>query len=131
MLASFPYPLPPTNMDRLAAIQVAKVAILISQQPRAAVTVSATWKANSAQHLALVLEAAVWDLPHSASRQEHITTTKKGLFTSVQAVYVPADDLTDPAPATSCAHLETITIPSRSLAELGIYLVLDPLDSKS
>ncbi|KAI6020450.1 P-loop containing nucleoside triphosphate hydrolase protein, partial [Pisolithus microcarpus] len=63
--------------------------------------------------------------------QECITTTKKGLITSVQAVYVPADDLTDPAPATTFAHLDTTTVLSRSIAELGIYPVADSLDSKS
>ncbi|KIK10994.1 hypothetical protein PISMIDRAFT_690664, partial [Pisolithus microcarpus 441] len=63
--------------------------------------------------------------------QERITTTKKGLITSVQAVYVPADDLTDPAPATTFAHLDTTTVLSRSIAELGIYPVADSLDSKS
>ena len=65
------------------------------------------------------------------SRQERITTTKKGSITSVQAVYVPADDLTDPAPATTFAHLDATTVLSRSIAELGIYPAVDPLDSKS
>ena len=69
--------------------------------------------------------------PHRASRQERITTTKKGSITSVQAVYVPADDLTDPAPATTFAHLDATTVLSRSIAELGIYPAVDPLDSKS
>ena len=64
-------------------------------------------------------------------RQERITTTKKGSITSVQAVYVPADDLTDPAPATIFAHLDATTVLSRSIAELGIYPAVDPLDSKS
>ena len=59
------------------------------------------------------------------------TTTKKGSITSVQAVYVPADDLTDPAPATTFAHLDATTVLSRSIAELGIYPAVDPLDSKS
>ncbi|CAD6892314.1 unnamed protein product [Tilletia controversa] len=63
--------------------------------------------------------------------QERITTTKKGSITSVQAVYVPADDLTDPAPATTFAHLDATTVLSRSIAELGIYPAVDPLDSKS
>jgi F0F1-type ATP synthase beta subunit len=71
------------------------------------------------------------DLSHRASRQERITTTKKGSITSVQAVYVPADDLTDPAPATTFAHLDATTVLSRSIAELGIYPAVDPLDSKS
>jgi len=66
-----------------------------------------------------------------ALRQERITTTKKGSITSVQAVYVPADDLTDPAPATTFAHLDATTVLSRSIAELGIYPAVDPLDSKS
>lgn len=66
-----------------------------------------------------------------SSRQERITTTKKGSITSVQAVYVPADDLTDPAPATTFAHLDATTVLSRSIAELGIYPAVDPLDSKS
>jgi F-type H+-transporting ATPase subunit beta len=64
-------------------------------------------------------------------RQERITTTKKGSITSVQAVYVPADDLTDPAPATTFAHLDSTTVLSRGIAELGIYPAVDPLDSKS
>ena len=64
-------------------------------------------------------------------RQERITTTKKGSITSVQAVYVPADDLTDPAAATTSAHLDATTVLSRSIAELGIYPAVDPLDSKS
>ena len=68
---------------------------------------------------------------HLLSRQERITTTKKGSITSVQAVYVPADDLTDPAPATTFAHLDATTVLSRSIAELGIYPAVDPLDSKS
>merc|ERR1712137_1361017 len=63
--------------------------------------------------------------------QERITTTKNGSITSVQAVYVPADDLTDPAPATTFAHLDATTVLSRSIAELGIYPAVDPLDSKS
>jgi F-type H+-transporting ATPase subunit beta len=71
------------------------------------------------------------NLSHLASRQERITTTKKGSITSVQAVYVPADDLTDPAPATTFAHLDATTVLSRSIAELGIYPAVDPLDSKS
>ncbi len=60
--------------------------------------------------------------------QERITTTKKGSITSVQAIYVPADDLTDPAPATSFAHLDATTVLSRQIAELGIYPAVDPLD---
>jgi F-type H+-transporting ATPase subunit beta len=63
--------------------------------------------------------------------QERITTTKKGSITSVQAVYVPADDLTDPAPATTFAHLDATTVLSRGIAELGIYPAVDPLDSNS
>ena len=63
--------------------------------------------------------------------QERITTTKKGSITSIQAIYVPADDLTDPAPATSFAHLDATTVLSRPLAELGIYPAVDPLDSTS
>lgn len=63
--------------------------------------------------------------------QERITSTKKGSITSVQAVYVPADDLTDPAPATSFAHLDATTVLSRQIAELGIYPAVDPLDSTS
>jgi len=63
--------------------------------------------------------------------QERITTTKKGSITSVQAIYVPADDLTDPAPATTFAHLDATTVLSRSIAELGIYPAVDPLDSTS
>jgi F-type H+-transporting ATPase subunit beta len=63
--------------------------------------------------------------------QERITSTKKGSITSIQAVYVPADDMTDPAPATTFAHLDSTVALSRSLAELGIYPAVDPLDSNS
>jgi F-type H+-transporting ATPase subunit beta len=63
--------------------------------------------------------------------QERITSTKKGSITSVQAIYVPADDLTDPAPATSFSHLDATTVLSRQIAELGIYPAVDPLDSTS
>ena len=65
------------------------------------------------------------------SMQERITSTKKGSITSVQAIYVPADDLTDPAPATSFAHLDATTVLSRQIAEMGIYPAVDPLDSTS
>ncbi|KAG5885841.1 hypothetical protein JTB14_032036 [Gonioctena quinquepunctata] len=65
------------------------------------------------------------------SYPERITTTKKGSITSVQAIYVPADDLTDPAPATTFAHLDATTVLSRAIAELGIYPAVDPLDSTS
>ena len=63
--------------------------------------------------------------------QERITSTKSGSITSVQAIYVPADDLTDPAPATTFAHLDATTVLSRSIAEQGIYPAVDPLDSTS
>jgi len=63
--------------------------------------------------------------------QERITSTKNGSITSVQAIYVPADDLTDPAPATTFAHLDATTVLSRQIAELGIYPAVDPLDSTS
>jgi F-type H+-transporting ATPase subunit beta len=63
--------------------------------------------------------------------QERITTTSKGSITSVQAIYVPADDLTDPAPATAFAHLDATTVLSRALTEIGIYPAVDPLDSTS
>jgi F-type H+-transporting ATPase subunit beta len=63
--------------------------------------------------------------------QERITSTTKGSITSVQAIYVPADDLTDPAPATAFAHLDATTVLSRQIAELGIYPAVDPLDSTS
>jgi F-type H+-transporting ATPase subunit beta len=63
--------------------------------------------------------------------QERITTTSKGSITSVQAIYVPADDLTDPAPATAFAHLDATTVLSRKLTEIGIYPAVDPLDSTS
>src|SRR5690606_4941104 len=63
--------------------------------------------------------------------QERITSTRDGSITSVQAIYVPADDLTDPAPATAFAHLDATTVLSRSIAELGIYPAVDPLDSTS
>jgi F-type H+-transporting ATPase subunit beta len=63
--------------------------------------------------------------------QERITSTKQGSITSVQAVYVPADDLTDPSPATTFAHLDATVVLSRQIAELGIYPAIDPLDSSS
>ena len=63
--------------------------------------------------------------------QERITSTDKGSITSIQAVYVPADDLTDPAPATTFAHLDSTVVLSRALSELGIYPAVDPLDSSS
>src|SRR5262249_37452490 len=63
--------------------------------------------------------------------QERITSTRKGSITSVQAIYVPADDLTDPAPATAFAHLDATTVLSRAISELGIYPAVDPLDSTS
>jgi F-type H+-transporting ATPase subunit beta len=63
--------------------------------------------------------------------QERITSTKRGSITSVQAIYVPADDLTDPAPATTFAHLDATTVLNRKIAELGIYPAVDPLDSTS
>ena len=63
--------------------------------------------------------------------QERITSTKKGSITSVQAVYVPADDLTDPAPATTFAHLDATTVLSRDIASMGIYPAVDPLESNS
>ena len=63
--------------------------------------------------------------------QERITSTKNGSITSVQAVYVPADDLTDPAPANTFAHLDATTVLSRSIVELGIYPAVDPLESTS
>jgi F-type H+-transporting ATPase subunit beta len=63
--------------------------------------------------------------------QERITTTKKGSITSVQAIYVPADDLTDPAPATAFAHLDATTVLDRAISELGIYPAVDPLGSTS
>ncbi|MEE8507764.1 MAG: F0F1 ATP synthase subunit beta, partial [Myxococcota bacterium] len=63
--------------------------------------------------------------------QERITSTRKGSITSVQAIYVPADDLTDPAPATAFSHLDATTVLDRKIAELGIYPAVDPLDSTS
>jgi F-type H+/Na+-transporting ATPase subunit beta len=63
--------------------------------------------------------------------QERITSTRKGSITSVQAIYVPADDLTDPAPATTFAHLDATTVLSRAISEKGIYPAVDPLDSTS
>jgi F-type H+-transporting ATPase subunit beta len=63
--------------------------------------------------------------------QERITSTKRGSITSVQAIYVPADDLTDPAPATTFAHLDATTVLSRAITELGIYPAVDPLESTS
>ena len=69
--------------------------------------------------------------PTWAGLQERITSTNKGSITSVQAIYVPADDLTDPAPATAFSHLDATTVLSRQIAELGIYPAVDPLDSTS
>jgi len=66
-----------------------------------------------------------------AQLQERITSTRRGSITSVQAVYVPADDLTDPAPATTFSHLDATTVLSRQIAELGIYPAVDPLESSS
>lgn len=81
------------------------------------------------------MPAAVGYQPTLASEmgalQERITSTKKGSITSVQAVYVPADDLTDPAPATTFSHLDATTVLSRSIAEMGLYPAVDPLDSSS
>src|SRR5712691_9928969 len=81
------------------------------------------------------MPSAVGYQPNLASEmgelQERITSTKKGSITSVQAIYVPADDLTDPAPATAFAHLDATTVLSRQIAELGIYPAVDPLDSTS
>jgi len=81
------------------------------------------------------IPSAVWYQPTLASEmaalQERITSTNKGSITSVQAVYVPADDLTDPAPATTFAHLDSTIVLNRSIAEKGIYPAVDPLDSKS
>ena len=65
------------------------------------------------------------------AHQERITSTKRGSITSVQAVYVPADDLTDPAPATTFAHLDATTVLSRAISSLGIYPAVDPLESTS
>jgi len=81
------------------------------------------------------IPSAVWYQPTLATDmgalQERITSTKDGSITSVQAVYVPADDLTDPAPATTFAHLDSTIVLNRSIAELGIYPAVDPLDSSS
>ena len=66
-----------------------------------------------------------------AQLQERITSTRRGSITSVQAIYVPADDLTDPAPATTFSHLDATTVLSRQIAELGIYPAVDPLESTS
>jgi F-type H+-transporting ATPase subunit beta len=81
------------------------------------------------------MPSAVGYQPNLASElgelQERITSTKKGSITSVQAIYVPADDLTDPAPATTFSHLDATTVLSRQIAELGIYPAVDPLASTS
>ncbi|MBI3311941.1 MAG: F0F1 ATP synthase subunit beta, partial [Candidatus Omnitrophica bacterium] len=81
------------------------------------------------------MPSAVGYQPNLASEmaqlQERITSTKRGSITSVQAVYVPADDLTDPAPATTFSHLDATTVLSRQIAELGIYPAVDPLESTS
>ena len=83
------------------------------------------WRIPSAVGYQPTLATDMWAL------QERITSTKDGSITSVQAVYVPADDLTDPAPATTFAHLDSTIVLSRSIAELGIYPAVDPLDSTS
>jgi F-type H+/Na+-transporting ATPase subunit beta len=77
------------------------------------------------------MPSAVGYQPTLGLMQERITSTKRGSITSVQAVYVPADDLTDPAPATTFAHLDATTVLNRKIAELGIYPAVDPLDSTS
>ena len=77
------------------------------------------------------MAAAPSAAPFVSDRVPPLSTTKKGSITCVQAVYVPADDLTDPAPATTFAHLDATTTLSRGIAELGIYPAVDPLDSKS
>ncbi|MCA9348000.1 F0F1 ATP synthase subunit beta, partial [Candidatus Saccharibacteria bacterium] len=81
------------------------------------------------------LPSAVGYQPNLATEmgalQERITSTRKGSITSVQAVYVPADDLTDPAPATTFAHLDSTIVLNRALTELGLYPAVDPLDSTS
>jgi len=96
--------------------------------------VAARW-ANEVAGAGSVKSSAVGYQPTLATdmgqMQERITTTTKGSITSVQAIYVPADDLTDPAPATSFAHLDATTVLSRSIAEKGIYPAVDPLDSTS
>src|SRR5207245_526956 len=69
--------------------------------------------------------------PATAALQERMTATHKGSITSVQAIYVPADDLTEPAPATSFAHLDATTVLNRAISEKGIYPAVDPLDSTS
>lgn len=89
---------------------------------------SQLWPPVSAHFIAQMLILFFSDM---GAMQERITTTKKGSITSVQAVYVPADDLTDPAPATTFAHLDATTVLSRAIAELGIYPAVDPLDSNS
>lgn len=83
------------------------------------------WRIPSAVGYQPTLATDMWSL------QERITSTKDGSITSVQAVYVPADDLTDPAPATTFAHLDSTIVLNRSIAELGIYPAVDPLDSTS
>src|SRR5258708_39281874 len=70
-------------------------------------------------------------VPNVGTLQERITSTDKGSVTSVQAVYVPADDITDPAPATTFAHLDSTVVLDRSLSEIGIYPAVDPLGSSS
>lgn len=79
----------------------------------------------------IFLESSTLVQRANRSRSLFFSTTKKGSITCVQAVYVPADDLTDPAPATTFAHLDATTTLSRGIAELGIYPAVDPLDSKS
>jgi F-type H+-transporting ATPase subunit beta len=91
-----------------------------------ALTVAEYFRDEEGQDVLLFVEAT-----EMGELQERITSTNKGSITSVQAIYVPADDLTDPAPATTFAHLDATTVLSRSIAELGIYPAVDPLDSSS
>ncbi|EJP60949.1 ATP synthase beta chain, mitochondrial [Beauveria bassiana ARSEF 2860] len=92
---------------------------------------SFTDQSTSAEILVTGIKVVDLLAPYARGLQERITTTKKGSITSVQAIYVPADDLTDPAPATTFAHLDATTVLSRGIAELGIYPAVDPLDSTS
>ena len=106
----------------IVVILVLVVSILI-------VTLSLTSKSSGVPNIFGVAPLSVQT--EMGALQERITSTKNGSITSVQAVYVPADDLTDPAPATTFAHLDATTVLERSIAELGIYPAVDPLASTS
>ena len=99
--------------------------------PLSGLTIAEDFRDRSGQDVLLFIDNIFRFTQAVGTLQERITSTKNGSVTSVQAIYVPADDLTDPAPATAFAHLDATTVLSRSIAELGIYPAVDPLDSTS